>query len=53
MANVFLLLSTGFLAQMLGRVGFSNIKVADITVTTTEEQRATPWMTFQIAYRLS
>lgn len=47
MRNVWFLPSTGALIQWLQRVGFTQCKVVDVCVTTTEEQRATQWMTNQ------
>lgn len=47
MRNVFFLPSTTMLERWLARTGFADIRTVDVTPTTTEEQRATPWMTFQ------
>lgn len=47
MGNVWFLPSVAALSLWLRRAGFRNIRCVDINLTTTEEQRATPWMTFQ------
>lgn len=47
MANVWFIPSTSMLEIMLARVGFTDIKTVDVTRTTTDEQRSTPWMDFQ------
>ena len=47
MANVFLIPSTNHLELMLAEVGFDNIRTVDVNYTSTSEQRATEWMTFQ------
>ncbi|MBS9404304.1 tRNA 5-methoxyuridine(34)/uridine 5-oxyacetic acid(34) synthase CmoB [Halomonas sp. TRM85114] len=47
MPNVYFLPSSAALCQWLERCGFENVRVVDEAVTTTEEQRATEWMTFQ------
>lgn len=47
MANVWSLPSTGALEAWLRRTGFENVRTVDVTRTTTNEQRATEWMTFQ------
>ena len=46
MRNVWFLPSVDLLARMMERVGFSGVEVLDVSVTTTEEQRGTEWMTF-------
>lgn len=46
MRNVWFLPSIDLLARMMGRVGFHGIEVVDVSVTTTDEQRGTEWMTF-------
>lgn len=46
MRNVWFLPSVQLLVRMLKRVGFREVEVLDVTVTTTEEQRGTEWMTF-------
>lgn len=47
MRNVWFLPSTQMLERWLRRTGYKSIDVADVTVTSTQEQRSTPWMTFQ------
>ena len=47
MANVWCIPATDLLEKLLLRTGFTNIRTVDITQTSTDEQRATPWMTFQ------
>lgn len=44
MRNVWFLPSCETLAGWLKRCGFDNIRLADVCVTTTDEQRSTPWM---------
>ncbi|MBK8814488.1 MAG: tRNA 5-methoxyuridine(34)/uridine 5-oxyacetic acid(34) synthase CmoB [Methylococcaceae bacterium] len=46
MRNVWFLPSCPTLIAWLQRCGFKNIRVVDITPTTTDEQRSTDWMTF-------
>ncbi|MCB1647163.1 MAG: tRNA 5-methoxyuridine(34)/uridine 5-oxyacetic acid(34) synthase CmoB [Pseudomonadales bacterium] len=46
MANVWFLPSTGALETLVARAGFRNVRTVDVNLTTTEEQRATDWMTF-------
>lgn len=46
MRNVWFLPSCPTLINWLKRCGFKNIRLVDITATTTDEQRSTPWMTF-------
>ncbi|MGZ5049983.1 MAG: tRNA 5-methoxyuridine(34)/uridine 5-oxyacetic acid(34) synthase CmoB [Methylobacter sp.] len=46
MRNVWFLPSCDTLVSWLKRCGFSNIRLVDVTVTSTEEQRSTEWMTF-------
>jgi len=46
MRNVWFLPSCDTLIGWLKRCGFKNIRVADVTVTSIEEQRTTEWMTF-------
>ena len=46
MGNVWFLPSSATLISWLSKVGFKNIKVVDEAITSTEEQRATEWMTF-------
>lgn len=47
MANVWFIPSPAALETWLTRAGFSNVRTVDVTTTTTGEQRATAWMTFQ------
>ncbi|SFT44852.1 tRNA 5-methoxyuridine(34)/uridine 5-oxyacetic acid(34) synthase CmoB [Halomonas saccharevitans] len=47
MPNVYFLPSSAALCQWLERCGFHNVRVVDEAATTTEEQRASDWMTFQ------
>lgn len=47
MRNVWFLPSIELLRRMMMRVGFQDIEVVDVTATTTKEQRATKWMTYQ------
>lgn len=47
MRNVWFLPSPEELAVWLRRVGYDNIRIIDVTPTTTEEQRSTEWMRFQ------
>lgn len=47
MGNVWFLPSCDTLLGWLRKLGFVDPTVVDVTVTTTEEQRATDWMTFQ------
>ena len=47
MRNVWFLPSAPTLLGWLKRCGFKNIRLVDITATSTEEQRSTEWMTFQ------
>jgi tRNA (mo5U34)-methyltransferase len=46
MRNVWFLPSCPTLMGWLSRCGFKNIRLVDVTTTTTEEQRSTAWMTF-------
>lgn len=46
MRNVWFLPSCDALVLWLQRVGFKNVRVVDVSKTTTDEQRATDWMTF-------
>lgn len=47
MRNVWFLPSVELLQTMLNRTGFVDARVLDITMTTTDEQRSTDWMTFE------
>mgnify|MGYP001451080614 FL=1 len=46
MRNIWKLPSPGLAQRWLDDAGFQRTEVVDITTTTTEEQRCTPWMTF-------
>jgi tRNA (mo5U34)-methyltransferase len=46
MRNVWLLPTVPELETWLRRTGFTGVTVADRSVTTTDEQRSTPWMNF-------
>lgn len=47
MRNVWFIPTTLTLELWLKRVGFKNIRLIDVTKTTTEEQRKSEWMTFE------
>ncbi|MGM0638322.1 MAG: tRNA 5-methoxyuridine(34)/uridine 5-oxyacetic acid(34) synthase CmoB [Pseudomonadota bacterium] len=47
MPNVYFLPSSAALCHWLVRCGFTDVRVVDEAVTTTDEQRATEWMTYQ------
>lgn len=47
MRNVWYLPGIGALEAWLDRAGFRDWKLADVSVTTTEEQRTTAWMPFE------
>ncbi len=47
MNNVYFLPSVPALELWLQKAGFVNVRCVDIDITTTEEQRATEWMTYQ------
>lgn len=47
MNNVYFLPSVPALTLWLQKSGFKNIRCVDINTTTTDEQRATKWMTYQ------
>ena len=47
MRNVWLLPTVAELETWLRRTGFTGIKVVDRSVTTSDEQRSTPWMSFE------
>lgn len=47
MANVWSLPGTTALEHWLAEAGFTDVRTVDVTRTTTAEQRATEWMTFQ------
>lgn len=46
MNNVWFIPSAATLISWLRKVGFQNIRCVDSNITTTDEQRATDWMTF-------
>ncbi|MDH5517903.1 MAG: tRNA 5-methoxyuridine(34)/uridine 5-oxyacetic acid(34) synthase CmoB [Gammaproteobacteria bacterium] len=46
MRNVWFLPSVATLVAWMKRCGYQDIKVVDVSVTTTEEQRSTDWMQF-------
>ena len=47
MRNVWLLPTLAELTTWLQRSGFANVEIIDTTITTTDEQRSTEWMTFE------
>ncbi len=47
MRNVWFIPSCATLLGWLKRCGFRNARVVDVTATTPDEQRSTPWMRFQ------
>lgn len=47
MPNVWFIPSVATLNRWLARCGFTDIHTVDVTVTTEQEQRRTPWMPFQ------
>ncbi len=47
MRNVWFLPSPAGLQRWLTRCGFKDVKLVDVSPTTFEEQRATPWMRFE------
>src|SRR5512139_2504284 len=47
MKNVWFLPSPQTLVSWLHRAGFRNVRVIDVTPTTSEEQRTTDWMRFE------
>lgn len=46
MGNVWFLPTTATLSSWLKKIGFSDIRVIDVTTTTVGEQRSTEWMSF-------
>jgi tRNA (mo5U34)-methyltransferase len=46
MGNVWFIPSCDQLATWLGKTGFKDIELVDVTVTSTDEQRSTDWMRF-------
>ncbi|XOV83243.1 MAG: tRNA 5-methoxyuridine(34)/uridine 5-oxyacetic acid(34) synthase CmoB [bacterium] len=47
MRNVWCVPSADGLCEWMAQAGFVNVKVLDISLTTTDEQRATQWMRFE------
>ena len=47
MRNVWAVPGVRRLSAWLGEAGFRNVELLDVTVTTTAEQRSTPWMRFE------
>ncbi|MFZ5723280.1 MAG: tRNA 5-methoxyuridine(34)/uridine 5-oxyacetic acid(34) synthase CmoB [Pseudomonadota bacterium] len=47
MRNVFVIPGTALLERWLHAAGFADIRIVDVSATTTQEQRATDWMRFQ------
>jgi len=47
MKNVWLLPTLAELSTWLLRTGYRDIEIIDESITTTDEQRSTPWMTFE------
>lgn len=47
MKNVWFIPSAAMLAIWLERCGFRDVTLVDVSSTTTEEQRSTPWMRFE------
>ena len=47
MRNVWSIPSVATLSQWLAQAGYRHIRCVDVTPTTSEEQRVTPWMQFQ------
>jgi tRNA (mo5U34)-methyltransferase len=47
MKNVWLLPTLAELTTWLRRTGFRDVEIVDTTVTTSEEQRSTEWMSFE------
>lgn len=47
MRNVYFLPSVAMLERWLIRCGYSEVRTVDVSVTSTDEQRSTDWMTFQ------
>ncbi|HBO14686.1 MAG TPA: tRNA 5-methoxyuridine(34)/uridine 5-oxyacetic acid(34) synthase CmoB, partial [Halieaceae bacterium] len=46
MGNVWFLPSCATLLEWLAKVKFGDARVVDVAVTSTDEQRSTPWMRF-------
>jgi tRNA (mo5U34)-methyltransferase len=47
MPNVWFLPTCNTLQGWLGKSGYIDLRLVDLSITTTEEQRRTPWMTFE------
>ena len=47
MRNVWFIPTTATLTRWLERCGFRNLRLLDVTPTTRDEQRSTPWMRFE------
>ncbi|NVK21627.1 MAG: tRNA 5-methoxyuridine(34)/uridine 5-oxyacetic acid(34) synthase CmoB [Kangiellaceae bacterium] len=47
MNNVWFIPTTGMLKNWLQKCNFENVQIANVSSTSTDEQRATEWMTFQ------
>jgi tRNA (mo5U34)-methyltransferase len=47
MPNVWFLPTCNTLAAWLGKSGYIDVRLVDLTVTTTDEQRSSAWMTFE------
>lgn len=47
MRNVWNIPSCGLLVKWLEDAGMKNVRIVDVTKTTTDEQRSTEWMTFE------
>ncbi len=47
MRNVWFIPTISMLERWINRSGFKNVQVLDVTPTTTQEQRSTPWMRFE------
>lgn len=47
MRNVFAIPGSARLARLVAEAGYGDVRVADVSPTTTAEQRRTTWMTFQ------
>lgn len=47
MRNVFFIPSPPMLALWLRRCGFADVRIVDVSTTTTDEQHRTSWMTFE------
>jgi tRNA (mo5U34)-methyltransferase len=47
MRNTWFIPSTGLLETWLKRCGFRDVRIADVSVTSPDEQRRTEWMFFE------